>query len=586
MPSKRPRAIAGATRVTWTDELRSAYVQGTHHCFCVTGNIRDVGENNAREVLASMGEHNMEITLVWDKAGGFKVLGNDKVKAWFKEKFLTPPGVPPEMAPEPEDVTQVGPAFAAISGVLARSKIGTDPYKAMVIIDFADSVLPDAPMAQLSEHDRTAVVTAQKWARDRDIANRGHILVLLARSLHDLHTDVRSAATHYRTIQVHYPNVDERLAFLQERAATEMGLPLEPGLTAEELANTTSGMNLLQIDDLVMAGQALGGVTRQLVRKTKDAVLLGEYGDVLEPMYPRWGFEAVGGLEHIVEFMRRNIVEPMRTGNWQRVPMGVLEMGPPGTGKTVMTEATAKEAGINSVYLRLSKILGKYVGESERNLEKALDAIETMTPCLVFVDELDQQFSRGTGHEGDSGVSNRLFGRVMEFAADTSHRGRVVVIAATNRPDLLDAAIKRPGRFDKKVVFLPPSTAAQRSEIVAAMGRKYTCDTSAFVATDIAGATAGWTGAELEALTLKTLELAQDDDREFPGVPDWELAFDLYLPSTQEIERQVTLALREVNDLSLVPAEYRNRVRELRRAPAQEDGDRSESATTRQRSLV
>ena len=257
-------------------------------------------------------------------------------------------------------------------------------------------------------------------------------------------------------------------------------------------------------------------------------------------------------------------------------------MGAPGTGKTVMVEATAKEAAVNAVQLRLSKILGRYVGDSERNLEKALELISSMTPCLVFIDEIDQQFSRGTGGEGDSGVSNRLFARVMEFAADTSHRGQVVIMAATNRPDLLDAAVKRPGRFDKKVVFVPPATPEQRLEIVRAIGRKYEFGVDEILPSILHG-TAGWTGAELEALSLKALDVAHERGEEPPTGDDWAEAFDLYLPSTQEIERMTDYALREVNDLSLVPENLRQRVRDLRRAPMYEHEER---AMARERTLA
>jgi hypothetical protein len=123
--------------------------------------------------------------------------------------------------------------------------------------------------------------------------------------------------------------------------------------------------------------------------------------------------------------------------------------GPAGTGKTAMAEAVAKEAGINCVILNPARIFGKYVGDTERNLDRALYAILAMAPVLVFIDEIDQSVSRGAS--GDSGVSNRFFKRLMEFMSDTSHRGKVVFLAASNRPDLMDPALRRPGRFDKLV---------------------------------------------------------------------------------------------------------------------------------------
>ena len=140
--------------------------------------------------------------------------------------------------------------------------------------------------------------------------------------------------------------------------------------------------------------------------------------------------------------------------------------GPAGTGKSAVAEAVAHEAGVNAVVLNLARILGQYVGNSERNLEKALQAIKSLAPTIVFIDEIDQSVSRGGS--GDSGVSNRIFKRLLEFMSDTGNRGQVLFLAATNRPDLLDAALRRPGRFDKKIPFLIPDE-SERAAIIQVM---------------------------------------------------------------------------------------------------------------------
>ncbi|HID87444.1 MAG TPA: AAA family ATPase, partial [Anaerolineae bacterium] len=174
---------------------------------------------------------------------------------------------------------------------------------------------------------------------------------------------------------------------------------------------------------------------------------------------------------------------------------------------TAVAEAVAKESGINFVILNLARILGQWVGSSERNLEKALRAIESLQPTICFIDEIDQAVQRGTA--GDSGVSNRIFKRLLEFMSDTGHRGRVLFLAASNRPDLLDAALKRPGRFDKKIPFLIPDE-TEREAIFQVMLRKYDLEADTIPARCIT-ATEGWTGAEIEAAVVKALEVAEDE---------------------------------------------------------------------------
>jgi len=175
---------------------------------------------------------------------------------------------------------------------------------------------------------------------------------------------------------------------------------------------------------------------------------------------------------------------------------------------SAVAEAVAGEAGINFVILNLARILGSYVGVSERNLEKALRAIHSLAPVGVFIDEIDQAISRGGG--GDSGVSSRIFKRLLEVMSDTGNRGRVLFLAATNRPDLLDAALRRPGRFDKKIPFLIPDP-EERAAIFSVMARAYGLADALIVPPECVARTEGWTGAEIEAAVIKALEVAEDE---------------------------------------------------------------------------
>jgi len=169
-------------------------------------------------------------------------------------------------------------------------------------------------------------------------------------------------------------------------------------------------------------------------------------------------FDDVAGVEEakeevgeLVEFLR-DPSKFQKLGG--RIPKGVLMTGSPGTGKTLIAEAMAREAGVN--FFKLLDLKSMYVGESERRTTRAHNALREYAPGVVFVDEIDQKQRQRGGFDGDSGVSSGLFGKMLEIMSDTSLRGRVLWIFASNRPDLLDPAFKRDGRCDMRVPVLHP----------------------------------------------------------------------------------------------------------------------------------
>jgi transitional endoplasmic reticulum ATPase len=249
-------------------------------------------------------------------------------------------------------------------------------------------------------------------------------------------------------------------------------------------------------------------------------------------------------------------VAPLRTGNFRRVPLGVLLTGPSGTGKSAFFYALVAEAGVNGVKLNPGKILGPYVGLSEQNLEKALLGIESLAPCLVLIDEIDQIFQRGNG--SDSGVQQRLFARMLDFMSNPGNRGRIVFVAATNRPDLMDAALKRPGRFDRKIPFLLPGW-AQRVAILQALAGRYEMGGSPDWEA-AAKRTDGYTGAELESVVLKAWELSEDAGHTELTADDLTGALERIRPSTAQVAFMTDLAILECDDMDVLPPEYQDQL--------------------------
>jgi SpoVK/Ycf46/Vps4 family AAA+-type ATPase len=160
---------------------------------------------------------------------------------------------------------------------------------------------------------------------------------------------------------------------------------------------------------------------------------------------------------------------------------------------------------------------------------------------------------RGNGG-GSSQQDQRIFQRLLEFMSDTQHRGQIVFLAATNRPDLMDAALRRPGRFDKKIPFLVPER-EERGAIIDVMGRRYLgVDAWSEEILEVLQLTEGWTGAEIEAAVVKAAELVEDEELS-PAAALLEAAQRLS-PSTADIELMTYLAVQECNDRDLLPPKY------------------------------
>ena len=202
------------------------------------------------------------------------------------------------------------------------------------------------------------------------------------------------------------------------------------------------------------------------------------------------------------------VAKAIKAGQTTRVPMGIMFVGPMGTGKTYVAEAFAAESGLTC--LKFKNFRERWVGSTEGNLEKILDVVEGLGHVLLIIDEADR--SMGNSADGDGGTTSRVIARLKEFMSDTSHRGRVVMMMMTNRPDKLDADLKRPGRFDLKIPFFFPADAETRTAILGASARKNKVGGRGADLAAVAAQTEGYASAELSRV-LAASALASDDER-------------------------------------------------------------------------
>jgi ribosome biogenesis ATPase len=180
----------------------------------------------------------------------------------------------------------------------------------------------------------------------------------------------------------------------------------------------------------------------------------------VQPSAKREGFatvpdvtwEDIGGVESIREELELSIVEPIkRPERFKRLglsmPAGCMLYGPPGCGKTLLAKAIAHESGANFISVKGPELLDKYVGESERAVRQVFERARASNPCIVFFDELDSLCPRrGADGGGGGGVSERVVNQLLTELDGLEGRKSVFVVAATNRPELIDPAMLRPGR--------------------------------------------------------------------------------------------------------------------------------------------
>src|SRR3989442_1270814 len=264
-------------------------------------------------------------------------------------------------------------------------------------------------------------------------------------------------------------------------------------------------------DTLIVSTQ-LGGKTQLVVTSTTPSskpVLvtdhtefkLGSMTKAIDHSIPRITYDDLGGLNNEVQKIREMVEFPMRYPELfeklgVEAPKGVLLYGPPGTGKTLLAKAVAGETNSHFISLSGPEIMGKFYGESEERLRDIFKQAEENAPSIIFIDEIDSIAPKREEVTGE--VEKRIVSQLLTLMDGMKSRGKVVVIAATNRPDSLDPAIRRPGRFDREIEIGIPDEQG-RKEILDIHTRGMPIDAKVNL-DQFAKVTHGFVGADLESL--------------------------------------------------------------------------------------
>ena len=225
--------------------------------------------------------------------------------------------------------------------------------------------------------------------------------------------------------------------------------------------------------------------------------------------YSQDSLSGIGGLSAIVRELRELVELPLKRSDLLtklglEPPRGVLLVGPPGTGKTITARALAEDLGVNYIAIVGPEIMGKYYGEAEGRLRSLFEKAARSAPCIVFIDEIDSLAPDRSKVEGE--VEKRVVAQLLSLMDGFAKTKGVIVLAATNRADHLDPALRRPGRFDREIQFRIPDRAG-RLEILRIMTRAMSLDKTVNLDTiaDLAG---GMVGADLKALCQKAAYVA------------------------------------------------------------------------------
>ncbi len=397
----------------------------------------------------------------------------------------------------------------------------------IIFIDEIDSIAPKRDEVQ-GEVERRVV--AQLLSLMDGLKSRGKVVVIGATNRQNsIDPALRRPGRFDREIEIGIPDKNGRLEILQIHTR---GMPLAEDVKLDELAQITHGFTGADLAALCKEA-AMRALRRVLPEMDLNApeipaevinkliVTKRDFLDALTEMepsalrevfveVPNVHWDDIGGLKDIKQELIESIEWPLKYPDLfeyagTRPPKGILLYGAPGTGKTMLTKAIATESNANFISVKGPEMMSKWVGESEKAVREIFRKARQAAPCIVFLDELDSIApKRGSG--SDSNVTERVVGQLLTELDGISALNNVIVIGATNRPDIIDTALLRAGRFDRIIEISMPDAEA-RKEIFQIYLRKKPLAEDVDIES-LVKITENFTGADIEELCRKASMLA------------------------------------------------------------------------------
>jgi len=388
----------------------------------------------------------------------------------------------------------------------------------IVFIDELDSIAPKREEVTGEVEKR---VVAQLLALMDGLQARGKVIVIGATNrVNAIDPALRRPGRFDREIEIGIPDKVGRLEILQIHTR---GMPLTRDVELKKLADITHGFVGADLEALAKetAMRSLRRVLPDIDLEAesvpaeilnKIVVEMNDFYDALKEIEPSAMREVmiespnvhwsdIGGMDSIKQELVSSIEWPLRYPEMfreagVRQPKGILLYGPPGTGKTLLAKALATESEANFISVKGPELLSKWVGESERGVREVFRKARQAAPCIIFFDEIDALAPTRGMRFGDSGVTERVISQLLTELDGLQELRGVVVIGATNRPDIVDPALLRAGRFDKTLTTGWPDLES-RKEILKIHLRNKPLDRDVVI-DDLAKRTDGYSGADIE----------------------------------------------------------------------------------------
>ena len=403
----------------------------------------------------------------------------------------------------------------------------------IIFIDELDAIAPNRENTQGEAERRTV---AQLLTLMDGLKSRGQVVIIGATNRPDsIDPALRRPGRFDREIEIGVPDQEERLEILEIHTRS---MPLSEDVNLEEFAAVTHGFVGADLESLCR--EAAMRVVRRIIPDIKSDEEISEevlkkiivepkdFKEALKEIQPsalrevivqvpdvKW--DDIGGLGNVKQELQEAVEWPLKYPEkfenfGIRPPKGTLLYGVPGTGKTLLAKAVANESEANFISVKGPELLSKWVGDSEAGVREVFRKARQAAPTVIFFDEIDSIASSRGGNDGDSGVTKRVVNQLLTEMDGMEELEDVAVIAATNRPDILDAGLMRPGRFDRHIKVDVPNEEGRL-----AIFKVHTKDMP--IADDVdleklAKETEGYVGADIESVCREAamLTLRKDID--------------------------------------------------------------------------